>query len=83
MVEKLVEQLFCLIFCIPNKILYAASLKILHTSYSQSCKSKTQTYKWYKASKEGLEFLVDLSRCGRHLTHSNDANIEKLKKAGA
>ncbi|KOC58774.1 Putative uncharacterized protein FLJ37770, partial [Habropoda laboriosa] len=49
-------------------------------AYGESCLSKTQTYEWYKAFKEGREEVQDLPRSGRPSTISTDENIEKIKK---
>ncbi|KOC59845.1 Putative uncharacterized protein FLJ37770 [Habropoda laboriosa] len=46
----------------------------------ESCLSKTQTYEWYKAFKEGREEIQDLPRFSRPSTVSTGENIEKIKK---
>lgn len=50
--KKLVEQCGYLTFCVSNKISRAESLKILQLIDGEHWMSKTQTFEWYKASKE-------------------------------
>ncbi|CAK9833043.1 Mariner Mos1 transposase [Anthophora retusa] len=53
---------------------------MLQKAHGKLCLLKTQTYKWYKAFKEGREKVQDLPRAGRPSTVSTDENIEKIKK---
>ncbi|XP_076661839.1 LOW QUALITY PROTEIN: protein GVQW3-like [Halictus rubicundus] len=78
--ERTVEQRICLKFCVSNEISCAEALKMLQKAYGKSCLSKTQTYEWYKAFKEGREEVQDLPRAGRPSMASTDENIEKIKK---
>lgn len=75
-----IEQRVCLKFCVANGISCANSLKMLEKCYGQSVLSKTRTYEWYRAFKEGREIVEDKPRSGRPTSSSTDENINKVKE---
>lgn len=78
--DKTIEQRVCVKFCVANGISCAESLKMLEKCYGESVLSKTRTYEWYKAFKDGREIIEDKPRSGRPATASTDENIEKKKE---
>ena len=66
--DKNIEQRICLKSCIANGISFAESLKMLQKAYGESNLSKTRSYEWYSALKNGRDVVVDLPRSGRQST---------------
>nr|APL98296.1 truncated putative DD34D transposase [Bactrocera tryoni] len=75
-----IDQRICVKFCVANEFSCADTLKMLQKAFGESALSKTRTYEWYRAFKEGRETVEDMPRSGRPSTSVTDDNVEKVKE---
>lgn len=81
--DKDLEQIICLKFCIANGITRAESLKMLKNAYGELTLSKTRAYKWYRVFKSGRHVVEDLPCSDQPLnssTSSNEVNMSKVNE---